>query len=125
MQRRSFLTAGGAALAAPLASPQTPDLGRSEMKITSVRIVKTRARLPVTPFKPAAGSWSSQEVEVANPMSIYPKYKATRSLFNPDPGQLEDFTVEVATDKGIKGYGNGGRTPSMSRNCGTSCGARR
>ena len=37
-------------------------------------------------------------MEVANPMSIYPKYKATRSLFNPDPGKLDDFTVEVATE---------------------------
>jgi L-rhamnonate dehydratase len=26
----------------------------------------------------------------------------------PDPGKLEGFTVEVSTDKGVKGYGNGG-----------------
>ena len=100
MNRRSFLNTTGAAVAAVLPAaaappPQLPDLGKSKLKITSVKIVKSRPRLPVTPFKPAAGAWSTQQVEVANPMSVYPKYKATRSLFNPDPGKLEDFTVEV------------------------------
>ena len=41
-------------------------------------------------------------------MSIYPEYKATRSLFQPDPGKVPSATVEIATDKGIKGYGSGG-----------------
>ena len=41
-------------------------------------------------------------------MSIYAEYKAKRSLFQPDPGQLEGFTVEIGTDKGLKGYGSGG-----------------
>jgi L-rhamnonate dehydratase len=41
-------------------------------------------------------------------MSIYPEYKATRSLFQPDPGKLAGFTVEITTDKGVKGYGTGG-----------------
>ncbi len=111
MNRRSFLHTAAAAAALPaVATPQAiPDLGTSKMKITSVKIVKSRPRIPVTPFKPLPGAWSTQQVEVANPMSIYPEYKATRSLFNPDPGKLEDFTVEVTTDKGIKGYGNGGR----------------
>ena len=72
MNRRAFLTAGGAAAAAavPLAGAQLPDLGKSKLKIIGVKIVKTRPRLPVTPFKPAPGAWSTQEVEVANPMSI-------------------------------------------------------
>ena len=47
-------------------------------------------------------------VEVANPMSVYPKYKAKRSLFFPDPDGVPSFTVEIETDKGIKGYGTGG-----------------
>jgi len=41
-------------------------------------------------------------------MSIYPEYKATRSLFQPDPGKVPSQTVEISTDKGIKGYGSGG-----------------
>jgi L-rhamnonate dehydratase len=58
--------------------------------------------------EPAPGSWSTMGVEVANPMSIYPKYKAQRELFFPDPGKLGGFRVEISTDKGVKGYGTGG-----------------
>ena len=54
-----------------------------------------------------ASSWLTESV-IANPMSIYPAYKATRSLWNPDPGKLPGFTVEISTDKGVKGYGTGG-----------------
>jgi L-rhamnonate dehydratase len=78
------------------------------MKITSPRLVRTRPKRPVPSYKPANGSWSTGGVEVANPMSIYPKYKAMRSLFMPDPGKLEGFTVEIATDKGVRGLGTGG-----------------
>jgi L-rhamnonate dehydratase len=105
MRRRAFLSTG--LLAAPAAS-QVPDLGKSKMKITSVRLVSTRPKRPAPQYEPAPGSWSTQNVEVANPMSIYAKYKATRSLFFPDPGKVPGFTVEIATDKGVKGYGSGG-----------------
>lgn len=120
MHRRNFLRIGPVACATALASiealeaaqqaaPAPPFQGeRSRLKITSVRLVRTRPRRPLPPYKPAPGSWSTQAVEVANPMSIYPEYKARRSLFFPDPGQLEGFTVEIATDKGVKGYGSGG-----------------
>ena len=81
---------------------------KSGLKITGVRLVQTRQRKPIPPFTPAAGSWSTGGVEVANPMSIYPEYKATRSLFMADPGKVPSFTVEITTDKGLKGYGNGG-----------------
>jgi len=103
MRRRHFLQLPAAAMAA---APQVPE--KSGMKITSVRLVRTRPRRPVPSYRPAPGSWSTQGVEVANPMSIYPKYKANRALFFPDPGHLGGFTVEIATDKGIKGYGSGG-----------------
>jgi hypothetical protein len=73
-----------------------------------VRLVNTRAKRPVPSYTPSAGSWSTGGVEVANPVSIYPKYKATRSLFQPDPGGVSSFTVEIGTNKGLKGYGNGG-----------------
>lgn len=107
MNRRTFFSSGLLAGAAP-AMAQLPDLGRSRMKITSVRLVNTRPKRPVPTYTPSPGSWSTQAVEVANPMSIYPRYKATRSLFFPDPGKVPGFTVEIATDKGVKGYGSGG-----------------
>ena len=37
-----------------------------------------------------------------------PEYKAQRSLFLPDPGKVNGGTVEITTDKGLKGYGSGG-----------------
>jgi L-rhamnonate dehydratase len=107
MNRRGFLSRIPVAAAFPAAAfPFQAE--RSRMKITSVRLVRTRPKRPVPAYKPAPGSWSTQGVEVANPMSIYPKYKAQRSLFFPDPGPFGGFTVEVATDKGVKGYGSGG-----------------
>ena len=81
---------------------------KSKLKITGIRIVETRPKRPVPSYTPAPGSWSTGGVEVANPMSIYPEYKPERSLWNPDPGKLGTFTVEVSTDKGVKGYGSGG-----------------
>jgi L-rhamnonate dehydratase len=109
MDRRSFVKLGalsalGAVKTAPLAFAQE----KSKLKITGVRLVTTKPKRPVPAYKPAAGSWSTGGVEVANPMSIYPEYKATRSLFQPDPGKLPGFTVEITTDKGVKGYGSGG-----------------
>ncbi len=98
MRRRNFLQ-----LIAAL-----PALPASKLKITGVRLVRTRPRRPLPAYKPAPGSWSTGGVEVANPMSIYPEYKAQRSLFMPAPGTLEAFTVEIAADKGVKGYGQGG-----------------
>ncbi len=107
MQRRRFLAASALAPLAPsFAQPLPPAPGR--LKITSVRLVRTRPRHPAPAYKPAAGSWSTQNVEVANPMSVYPEYKATRSLFFPDPGKVPGFTVEIATDAGLTGLGNGG-----------------
>ena len=40
-------------------------------------------------------------------MSVYPEYKPKRPLFMPDPGKVPVFTVEIETNKGIKGYGTG------------------
>ena len=107
MNRRSFL-ASAPALAMPTQIPPALAGETNRMKITGVRLVKTRPRNQPPEYTPAAGSWSTQGVEVANPMSIYPEYKATRSLFCPDHGKVPSFTVEVRTDRGITGYGNGG-----------------
>jgi L-rhamnonate dehydratase len=104
MNRRQFLAT---ALAAPL--PALPfQAEKSKMKITGVRIVQVRDRKPAPSYTPAPGSWSTGGVEVANPMSIYPKYKPQRSLFMANDPAIGAFTVEITTDKGIKGYGRGG-----------------
>ena len=98
MLRRRFLSMALPALA----------LAAGRQKITGVRLVRTRPKRPVPAYKPAPGSWSTGGVEVANPMSIYPEYKAQRSLFQPSTPEMGGFTVEIATDKGLKGYGAGG-----------------
>jgi len=109
MNRRSLLKFGGLSAAGLISVPALPFAAeKSDLKITGVRLVKTRPKHPAPAYKPAAGSWSTQGVEVANPMSIYPRYKPVRSLWFPDPGKLGGFTVEISTDKGVKGYGNGG-----------------
>ena len=105
MHRRNFLALSTAAAAAPGFAFQVE---KSKMKITSVQLVQTRPKHPLPAYKPSPDAWSTGGVEVASPMSIYPEYKAMRSLFLPDPGKVPGFTVEIATDKGVKGYGSGG-----------------
>lgn len=105
MKRRDFVLLGAASASAPAFPFQAE---KSKLKISSVRLVQTRPRRPLPSYNPAPGSWSTGGVEVAGPMSVYPEYKARRSLFMPDPGQLGGFTVEIATDNGVKGYGSGG-----------------
>ena len=78
------------------------------LRITSVRVVRTRPRDPLPSYEPEPGSWSTGHVEVANPVSAYPKYKPMRSLFMPDPGGVDGFWVEIGTDRGVTGYGSGG-----------------
>src|SRR4249920_50650 len=71
---------------------------KSNLKITKVRMVRTKPKQPVPSYTPASGSWSVIEAEVANPMSIYPKYKPKRSLFMAN--DLGPEAVEITTDKG-------------------------
>ena len=124
MNRRNFLEAGTATAlamrslgaqgisekgdAAPL--PALPPLPfqqeNSKLKITGVRMVRPKPKKPLPTYEPATGSWSTGGSEVANPMSIYPKYKARRDLFM--ASDLGPEVVEIATDKGIKGIGYGG-----------------
>lgn len=102
MKRRDFLSLAAAPALPALAWAQE----KSKLKITDIKIVKTRPKKPYPPYTPAAGAWSTQGVEVANPVSIYPEYKPRRELFGAT--NVPSFTVEITTDKGIKGYGNGG-----------------
>jgi L-rhamnonate dehydratase len=109
LSRRSFLSATAAMAASRLSAAPPPSAGeRSGLKITSIQLVNPKPKHPLPAYTPSPNAWSTDRVEVANPMSIYPEYKATRSLFFPDPGKLPGFTVAIATDKGITGYGQGG-----------------
>lgn len=107
MNRREFLTAtaGTAFASLPALSWQSE---KSKLKITGIRLVQARPRRQPPAYTPSAGSWSTQGVEVASPMALYPEYKLRRESYFPDPGGVAGFMVEVSTDKGIKGYGTGG-----------------
>jgi len=109
MLRRSFLGVTALAPATSLAF----QFEKSKLKISSVRLVNPRPRRPVPAYTPTLGSWSTTGVEVASPMSIYPEYKSNRALFMPEAGSLEGFTVEIVTDKGVHGYGEGGMAGGM------------
>jgi L-rhamnonate dehydratase len=123
MHRRKFLTASAAlGLAAvsrnaPAAAqsggsrlPAPPPLSfrdeKSDLKITAIRAVNLEPTRPLPKYQPAPGSWNTTEVEIANPLSIYPRFKPRRSLFYAD--DLGPLTVMVETNKGITGFGYGG-----------------
>ena len=76
MRRRNFLGLGGMAALGLVdhasAAPPPFQNEKSKLKITGVRLVRTRPKRPVPSYQPAPGSWSTGGVEVANPMSIYP-----------------------------------------------------
>ena len=113
MQRREFLTGIGALSLGGCAFAQSPDepisrsqFGSSQLKITGVRMVDPQPIRPLPEYEPAASAWSAFDVEVASPMSVYPKYKPRRSLFMAD--DLGMPAVEISTDKGVTGIGFGG-----------------
>lgn len=105
MTRRAFFAGAAAAALAPAAPPE-PGL-----KITNVRLVKTRPKNPLPAYTPAPGSyWVTRQA--ARPITIYPEFDGKRgvgSKWMPDPrGPMAPFTVEIDTNKGLKGYGHGG-----------------
>ena len=82
-----------------------------DLRITGVRLVKTRPKNPLPAYEPAANScWVTREA--ARPITIYPQYTGRRgpgSKWMPDPnGPISPFTVEITTNKGVTGYGSGG-----------------
>src|ERR1035437_7186393 len=81
-------------------------LQESKLRITGVRMVRPRPKKPLPRYEPAAGSWSTGGALVANPMSIYPKYRPRRVSFMAD--DLGRDVVEITTYKGLKGIGFGG-----------------
>jgi L-rhamnonate dehydratase len=125
MNRRGFIRSGVASALAGLAAagraegreredggrfPPPPPLSfrdeKSGLKITSVRAIRLVATRPLPEYEPTPGSWNTKNVEVANPLSIYPRFKPRRSLFYAD--DLGPETVVVETDGGVTGYGYGG-----------------
>jgi len=92
--------------ALPVPPPLTFREERSGLKITEVRGVYTRPKRPPIEYEATPGSWTTMDSEVACPMSVYPEYKARRSLFM--LGGMGPWTVEIVTDKGIRGIGIGG-----------------
>jgi L-rhamnonate dehydratase len=123
MHRRTFFSASAAVglagltpmgeAAAQEASPRFPEPAplkfreeKSGLKITAIRPVTLVASRPLPQYQSAPGSWNTTDVEIANPLSIYPRFKPRRSLFYAD--DLGPLTVMVETDKGITGFGYGG-----------------
>ena len=105
MDRRKFLTIGSAA-AVPLAFPAFADV-EDDLRITGVRLVNMRPKRPVPSYEPAPGSWSTGQVEVANPVSIYPKYKPMRSLFRATGPRAASFWVRDFHQQGRQGLRTG------------------
>ena len=88
MDRRTFLRLSGLSAAgfaaATAALPFQNE--KSGMKITGVRLVTPKQKHPLPAYTVSKDAWSTGGVEVASPMSMYPEYKAMRSLFMPDAG---------------------------------------
>ena len=110
MGRRTFLKTGAGAAAglvagAPAALPFQNE--KSKLKIAGVRLAHTR------PKRPRAGVPAGPRVVVdrrrgsGQPMSI-PGVQGAALALPARSGKLGGFTVEISTDKGVKGYGSGG-----------------
>ena len=111
LQRRDFLRwgmLGAAAMLLPGGSRRfaaAPPLWpvEKDLKITGVRLVKTRPKTPLPSYTPDAGSyWTTREA--ARPIEFYPKYTGIRgrgSKWMPDPGSMGSFVVEIETDNGL------------------------
>ena len=116
MKRRTFLQGPAAGFAAAGLTPQQrlrasspprpsglapalPFQGVSSgLRITGVRVVDPKPASPENFW-----AWL-QDTIIANPMSIYPKYKQQRSSWRSDKMRAAVW-VEITTDKGITGYG--------------------
>jgi len=68
MKRRNFLALSAAAAAAP--SSLAFQAEKSRLRITGIRLVKTRPKRPLPEYTPSSTAWSTNGVEVASPMSV-------------------------------------------------------
>ena len=109
MNRRTLLQGLSAIAASTLRAQAPPPLDKG-LKITGVRLVQARPRHPLPPYTPAPTSyWVTREA--ARPIMVYPQHTGKRgpgSTWMPDPaGPIRGFTVEIETNKKLKGYGRG------------------
>ncbi len=79
---------------------------KSNLKITRIRAVRLAPTQPLPKYEQTPGTWNTTDVEIANPLSIYPKFKPRHSLLYAE--DLGPDTVMVETNKGITGFGYGG-----------------
>ena len=121
MNRRRFLQGSAAGLAAASATRKqqllaalVPAVSRkaagalpalafqgvsSGLRITDVEVVYPRPKSPENFW-----GWL-QDTIIANPMSIYPKYKQKRASWRSD--KMRAIWVRFSTNKGVVGYGKG------------------
>jgi hypothetical protein len=70
---------------------------KSDLKITSIRAVRLVPTQPLPKYEQTPGTWNTTEVEIANPLSIYPKFKPGARCSTP---RISTDTVMVETNKG-------------------------
>ena len=107
MKRRSFLKFAPAMAAAGIAAPafaQAPFADeKSKLKITGVRLVQTGRAGPCRRTRPRrdrgrrTGRSRQPDVDLSRVQG------ARDRSFSRDPGKVRALTVEITTDKGIKG----------------------
>jgi L-rhamnonate dehydratase len=90
---------------------------KSRLKITDVRLVQRSGagrQGGVRAGGAGRGRGTGQSggrgwgPEAANPLDIYPEYFNNRPSFAANGPGMGGFTVEISTDKGVRGYGSGG-----------------
>ena len=118
LSRRSILQQGlraGMGLATTVAARKVANAAPAPwpveegLTIIDVRLVKTRPKNSFPQYDPTPGSyWATREA--ARPIEMHPEYTGKRgpgSKWMPDRS-LGGVTVEISTNKGLKGYGRGG-----------------
>lgn len=105
MRRRDLLRSGLASGAGVAWAFQEE---RSKLRIREIRLVRIEAKRPAPKYTPSAGYWGGPGTVVAKPLSMYSEYRQDPLRFQADSLRLGSFCVEISTDRGVKGYGQGG-----------------
>ena len=112
MNRRDFLNVAPLAagtLVASSAYAQAPFADeKSKLKITGVRLVQTRPRGRCPPTRRRRVVVDQTRSKWPTRCRSIPNTRRRGRSFSRIPARCPRLTVEITTDKGIKGYGNGG-----------------